>query len=118
MYNLNILEEWVRENGLMENELMDGSVISMLHPMIQASKLLQMEKQSFHDVEENISLCTCLNLLCNIYNSYTTLIRQVSVNCSNSKMISETSRSNHITSVIKMLWLECWEVYLCGHLLE
>ena len=26
---------WVRENGLMEDELMDGSVISMLHPMIQ-----------------------------------------------------------------------------------
>ena len=44
-YNLNILEEWVRENGLMEDELMDGSVISMLHPMIQASKLLQMKKQ-------------------------------------------------------------------------
>ena len=42
-YNLNILEEWVRENGLMEDELMDGSVISMLHPMIQASKLLQTE---------------------------------------------------------------------------
>ena len=42
-YNLNILEEWVRENGLMEDELMDGSVISMLHPMIQASKLLQMK---------------------------------------------------------------------------
>ena len=67
MYNLNILEEWVRENGLMEEELMDGSVISMLHPMIQASKLLQMKKQSFHDVEEIISLCTCLNLLQVIY---------------------------------------------------
>ena len=46
-YDLNILEKWVRENGLMEDELMDGSVISMLHPMIQASKLLQMKKQSF-----------------------------------------------------------------------
>ena len=66
-YNLNILEEWVRENGLMEEELMDGSVISMLHPMIQASKLLQMKKQSFHDAEEIISLCTCLNLLQVIY---------------------------------------------------
>ena len=44
-YNLNILEEWLRENGLMEDELMDGSVISMLHPMIPASKLLQMKKQ-------------------------------------------------------------------------
>ena len=63
-YNLNILEEWVRENGLMEDELMNGS---MLHPMIQASKLLQMKKQSFQDVEEIISLCTCLNLLQVIY---------------------------------------------------
>ena len=68
-YNLNILEEWVRENGLMENGLIGGSVISMLHPMIQASKILQMKKQNFHDVEEIISLyvCTCLNLLQVIY---------------------------------------------------
>ena len=51
----------------MEDELMDGSVISMLHPMIQASKLLQMKKQSFHDVGGNYSLCTYLNLLQVIY---------------------------------------------------
>ena len=82
---------------------MDGSVISMLHPMIQASKLLQMKKQSFHDVEEIISLCTCLNILQVIYvtDSYTTLIREVSVNYLNSiKMISETFSSYHATSVI------------------
>ena len=100
-YNLNILEEWVRENGLMEEELMDGSVISMLHPMIQASKLLQMKKQSFHDAEEIISLCTCLTG--NICNNYTTLIRQVSVNCPNS--IKMTLRSNHTTSLIIEIFL-------------
>ena len=35
----------------------------MLHPMIQASKLLQMKKQTTNDIDQIKALCTKLNAL-------------------------------------------------------
>jgi myosin-5 len=57
-YNLNFLEEWIREHGLAPFGVLDA-----LQPIVQASKLLQMKKQTIADAETICNTCTELNLL-------------------------------------------------------
>ena len=62
-YNLNVLEEWLRENRVTETSHVEGGVSSMIQPIIQACKLLQMKKQTTSDIDEISELCMDLNSL-------------------------------------------------------
>ena len=57
-YNLNVLEEWIREN-----EVTVYGLLECIQPVIQATKLLQMKKQTEDDARAICDLCTKLNSL-------------------------------------------------------
>lgn len=57
-YNLNIVEEWVREHGLVSYGLLE-----CIQPVVQATKLLQMKKKTEDDAKTICDVCTTLNTL-------------------------------------------------------
>ncbi|XP_065142955.1 unconventional myosin-Vb isoform X1 [Paramisgurnus dabryanus] len=69
-YNISQLEEWLRERNLHQ-----GGSVSTLEPLIQAAKLLQMNKKTSQDAEAICSLCNSLSLqqIVKILNLYTPL---------------------------------------------
>nr|CAB3264158.1 unconventional myosin-Va [Phallusia mammillata] len=55
-YNVSQLEEWLRKTNLAESMIRDT-----LEPLVHASQLLQVKKQSDGDAEEVCKMCTSLN---------------------------------------------------------
>ena len=53
-YNLNVLEEWLREHKL-------TCALDILQPIVQASKLLQMKKETEDDAKCISEFCANLN---------------------------------------------------------
>ncbi|XP_066523254.1 unconventional myosin-Va [Hoplias malabaricus] len=80
-YNVSQLEEW-----LMDKEIQSGVVREMMEPLIQATKLLQVNKKSKEDAEAIATMCTALTAaqilkILNLYTPVNEFEERVSVSC-------------------------------------
>ncbi|XP_072528418.1 unconventional myosin-Va isoform X2 [Salminus brasiliensis] len=80
-YNVSQLEEW-----LMDKDIQGGGVREMLEPLIQATKLLQVNKKSKEDAEAIATMCTALTAaqivkILNLYTPVNEFEERVSVSC-------------------------------------
>jgi len=55
-YNVSQLEEWLRKTNLADSKLLDT-----LEPLVHASQLLQVKKQTDGDAEELCKMCSSLS---------------------------------------------------------
>ena len=75
-YNLNVLEEWVRTNKLNSSDDITASV----QPVVQASQLLQMNKQTQAHAQAICGTCTRLTSLQVKQHMYSNIVENINDN--------------------------------------
>uniref|UniRef100_A0AAR2J185 Myosin VAb n=1 Tax=Pygocentrus nattereri TaxID=42514 RepID=A0AAR2J185_PYGNA len=80
-YNVSQLEEWLMDKGIQV-----GGVREMLEPLIQATKLLQVNKKTEEDAKAIATMCTALTAtqivkILNLYTPVNEFEERVSVSC-------------------------------------
>ncbi|XP_036432367.1 LOW QUALITY PROTEIN: unconventional myosin-Va [Colossoma macropomum] len=80
-YNVSQLEEWLMDKGIQ-----GGGVREMLEPLIQATKLLQVNKKTEEDAKAIATMCTALTAaqivkILNLYTPVNEFEERVSVSC-------------------------------------
>uniref|UniRef100_A0A8B9HF62 Myosin VAb n=1 Tax=Astyanax mexicanus TaxID=7994 RepID=A0A8B9HF62_ASTMX len=80
-YNVSQLEEWLMDAGIQ-----GGGMREMLEPLIQATKLLQVNKKTEEDAEAIATMCTALTAaqivkILNLYTPINEFEERVSVSC-------------------------------------